>query len=52
MCAGVLEPPADTQDRGNVASLYARSFRGPLMSLVPQAPAAWYRQLGLAPVQP
>ncbi len=52
MCAGVLKPPADTQDRGYSVPLYSRSFRGPLMSLVPQALAAWYRQLGLTPVQP
>ncbi len=52
MCAAVLEPPADTQDRGYLVSLDARSFRGPLITLVPQAPTAWYRQLGLAPVQP
>ena len=52
MCAAFLKPPADTQDRGYLASLHARAFRGPQMSLVPQAAAAWYRQLGLAPVQP
>ena len=46
MRVGVLELLTDSQNRGYMASLYARYYRRQFMSLMPQVVAVWCRQLG------